>query len=87
VLDLEPFADKWRAFNFAVAEVDGHDVAALRRVLAAPLDDTRPGAVICHTVKGKGIPFAENNLKYHHLNRVTPEEADAMFAALGGGRA
>src|SRR5207247_10308184 len=39
VLDLEPFADKWRAFNFAVADVDGHDVAALRRVLTGlPLD-------------------------------------------------
>jgi transketolase len=86
VLDLEPFADKWRAFNFAVAEVDGHDVAALRRVLGAPLDGSRPGAVICHTVKGKGIPFAENNLKYHHLNRITPEEADAMIGALGGER-
>ena len=85
VLDLEPFADKWRAFNFAVAEVDGHDVAALRRVFTAlPLDANRPSAVICHTVKGKGIPFAEGNLKYHHLNRVSPEEADALVRALGG---
>jgi transketolase len=34
IQDLEPLADKWRAFNFAVAEVDGHDVAALRAVFA-----------------------------------------------------
>jgi transketolase len=84
VARLEPFADKWRAFNFAVAEVDGHDVEALRRVFhALPLQADRPGVVICHTVKGKGIPFAEHNPKYHHLNRVSAEEAAALRAALG----
>jgi len=86
VLDLEPFADKWRAFNFGVAEVDGHDVAALRQVFASlPLAPDRPSAVICRTVKGKGIPFAEHNLKFHHLNRISPEQGEALLAALGGG--
>ncbi len=87
VLELEPLADKWRAFNFAVTEVDGHDVAALRGVLCnLPLDTDRPGVVICHTVKGKGIAFAENNAKYHHLNSVSAEDARALLAALGGER-
>src|SRR5207244_2795262 len=51
VQDLEPFVDKWRAFGFAVREVEGHDVAALRETFrAAPFDYGKPSAVICHTV-------------------------------------
>jgi transketolase len=84
VQDLEPLADKWRAFNFAVEEVDGHDVEALRRVFGRKLDPARPGVVICHTVKGKGIPFTENNLKFHHLNSVSEQDLADLFAALGG---
>lgn len=83
VQDLEPLADKWRAFNFAVVEVDGHDVPALREVFGRlPLEPARPSVVICHTVKGKGIAFAENNLSYHHLNSISAEQADALLGAL-----
>ena len=84
VLDLEPLADKWRAFNFGVVEVDGHDVAALRRVFSElPVASDRPTAVICHTIKGKGIAFAENNPRYHHLNKISAEDGDALLSALG----
>jgi transketolase len=85
VQDMEPFADKWRAFNFAVTEVDGHDVVALRALLnALPLDSARPTAIICHTVKGKGIPFAEGKADWHHKSRLTTDEIAAMYEALGG---
>jgi transketolase len=85
VQDLEPFADKWRSFGFAVREVDGHDVEALRAVLkSAPFEPDRPGALICHTIKGKGIPFAENNLQWHHKARISDEEIQALTTALGG---
>jgi len=83
VLDMEPFADKWRAFGFAVEEVDGHNIeelrAALRRV---PLDSQKPGAIICHTIKGKGVSFVENNLNWHHKNKVAPDEVKALLAEL-----
>jgi transketolase len=83
VLDLEPFADKWRAFGFSAVEVDGHDVAALRDVMAdLPLRRGRPSAVICHTVKGKGFPFAENLAEWHHKSSVTPEDIEKMRAAV-----
>src|SRR5437867_2615059 len=63
VQNLEPLAEKWRAFGFAAVDVNGHDVAALREVLTnLPRDSSKPTAVICHTVKGKGIPVAENNM-------------------------
>lgn len=59
VLPLEPLVDKWRAFGFAVAEVNGHDVGALRRLLSCvPIEPGHPTAVICHTVKGKGLTDA-----------------------------
>lgn len=83
VLDLEPFSEKWRAFGFAVEEVDGHDVMALRSALARlPFDREKPSAVICHTVKGKGIAFVENNSQWHHKSSVTGEEAQALMSAL-----
>lgn len=83
VLDLEPFADKYRSFGFAVAEVDGHDVAALRGVLTKlPLDASKPTAVICHTIKGKGVPFVERNLSWHHKSKVAEEEIQALMKAL-----
>jgi transketolase len=83
VLDLEPLADKWRAFGFAVSEVDGHSVpellAALQRV---PLAPDRPSAIICHTIKGKGVSYVENNLTWHHKNRASKEEIDSLLAEL-----
>jgi len=83
IQDLEPLADKWRAFGFATVEVDGHDLTALRDVLGAtPMQPDRPTAVICHTVKGKGIPFAENDPKWHHQSRVAAKTIDEMYQAL-----
>ena len=83
VQDLEPLADKWRAFGFGVAEVNGHDVADLRRVLQSlPIVAGKPSAIVCHTVKGKGVPFAENDMAWHHQNRVSAEDAARLVAAL-----
>jgi transketolase len=83
VQNLEPLADKWRAFGFAAVDVNGHDVGELRRVLTTlPLDARKPTAVICHTVKGKGIGFAENNMAWHHQNKVTAQDAEKLLAAL-----
>jgi transketolase len=77
VLELEPLADKWRAFNWGVIEVDGHDHAALRQALGAvPLIPDRPSVVIAHTVKGKGVPFMEDDLLWHYRS-----PSDAQLAA------
>jgi transketolase len=85
VQDLSPLADKWRSFGFGVAEVDGHDVAALRQVLQQlPFEQGKPSVLICHTVKGRGIPDAENNPAWHHKNALTETELAAIETALGG---
>lgn len=85
VCDMEPFAAKWRAFNFVAAEVDGHDVAALSALFRRlPLESDKPTAIICHTVKGKGIPFAEGRADWHHKAKLPPDDIAAMHDALGG---
>jgi transketolase len=83
VQDLEPFADKWRAFGWSTHEVDGHDVPGLRAVCAMlPFVANKPNAIICHTVKGKGAAFAENNLAWHHKNKLSDEEIQALLSAI-----
>jgi transketolase len=83
IQDLEPLGDKWRAFGFAVAEVDGHDVAALRQLFARmPLAPRKPSAIICHTVKGKGIAFAENDANWHHKAKIGADLVGRMYGEL-----
>lgn len=83
VLDMEPMAAKWESFGFVTREVDGHDVAALRSACAAlPFTEGRPSAVICRTVKGKGVPFAESDPAWHYRFGFDPAELDAMERAL-----
>jgi len=87
VIDLEPFAAKLEAFGFGTVEVDGHDLTQLRAALGdLPATKDKPTAIICHTVKGRGVNYVENDLNWHHKNRLTDEEIDALFAGLGVGR-
>lgn len=83
VMPLEPLVDKWRSFGFAVSEVDGHDVPALRACFARlPFANDRPSAVICHTVKGKGISFAEHDPEWHHKSRLPADVLKRIHAEL-----
>jgi len=83
VCELEPFADKWRSFGFAVREVDGHNVGALQSVLAGlPFEAGKPSALICHTVKGKGIRFIENDMNWHHKSGMKDEEIARLIGAI-----
>lgn len=65
---LDPFSDKWRAFNWEVREVNGHSfkelLSAMRDVRER--DSGWPLAIIAHTIKGKGVSFMEGNIESHH---------------------
>ena len=64
---MEPLAERWSSFGFAVAEVDGHDpLALLDRFAHLPLQPGKPTCLIAHTIKGKGVSFAENKPAWHH---------------------
>jgi transketolase len=83
VLPLAPLAEKWSAFGFAVRECDGHDVGALRAVLAElPFAAGRPSVLIAHTVKGKGIDVAENDPRWHHKASFAAGAGDELRAAI-----
>lgn len=83
-LELEPFADKWRAFGWAVTEVDGHDHQSLQKALTTvPPSAGRPTAVIAHTTKGKGVSFMENTVLWHYRT-AKGEEFDRALAELEG---
>ena len=83
VISVDPLADKWRAFGWEVREIDGHDMAEVVATLdALPLDTQRPSAVIAHTVKGKGVSFAEDTYLWHS-NSVNDEIYAKALAELG----
>lgn len=83
VLGLEPLASKLSSFGFAVAEVDGHDVGRMAELLQRlPLVPRKPSAIICRTIKGKGIPFAENNTAWHYRFELAKQDVVAMRLAL-----
>ncbi|SVC17048.1 uncharacterized protein METZ01_LOCUS269902, partial [marine metagenome] len=83
VADLEPLVDKWLSFGFAVAEIDGHDTKAIKECLQnVPLEQNKPTAIICHTIKGKGFKFAENKPEWHHKSNFKDEDIQQMYKAL-----
>lgn len=84
VLDLEPFADKWRAFGWDVTEVDGHDHSELQSALQPRDFNSKPHLILAHTVKGKGVSFMENKLMWHYKS-PTPEQLAQALAEVEAG--
>jgi transketolase len=77
-MHLEPLAQKWRAFGWAVAEVDGHNISELLITFQnLPLEHEKPTCIIAHTHKGKGVSFIQDRVEWHH--RV-PTEAELALA-------
>ena len=75
ILTLDPLEAKLEAFGFNVVKVNGHDLVQLERELNSPENSYgKPKAIIAYTVKGKGIPSAENSTIWHHKAKITQEE-------------
>lgn len=82
VMALEDFRAKWEAFGWDVAEVNGNDMDALVRYFDGMHVEDKPHCLIAHTVKGKGLPFAENKAEWHH-KVPTREQLAQAYEALG----
>lgn len=87
-MHLEPYADKWRAFGWSVIEIaDGNDmeqiIDAIDHIGAMPKD--KPVALVCNTVKGKGISFMERQIAWHAGN-LSKEQAQVCYNELAGQR-
>jgi transketolase len=67
VMNTDPLDEKWKAFGWAVKEINGNDIDELKAAFAAlPFEKGKPSVIIAHTTKGKGVSFMENELKWHH---------------------
>ena len=74
VMQLEPLKEKLSSFGYKVDQVNGHDIRQLIKYFKKIKINKRPSALICHTIKGKGFYFAEQNPFWHHKNFFTDEE-------------
>lgn len=67
VCNTDPIDKKFESFGWSVKHVDGHDYGALRKTFdTLPFEKDKPSLIIAHTVKGKGVSYMENNIKWHH---------------------
>ncbi|MDQ6479126.1 transketolase [Dyadobacter sp. LHD-138] len=79
VCNTDPVDKKFEAFGWEVRHVDGHDLKQLKETFdAIPFVKGKPSLVIAHTVKGKGVSYMENQLKWHHGVPTQQQYADAL---------
>lgn len=84
ILDLEPLTDKLKSFNFKVININGHSIKEIDNALKkANSSKTFPTAIICHTVKGKGIKEAESNPTWHHKSLLSESDLKVIENSLG----
>ncbi len=86
VMELDPLADKFRAFRWGVKEIDGHDHDAIHEALSTlPFEVGKPSCLIAHTIKGKGVDFMENKLQWHYSSPKPDQLAEALRQIEMGG--
>ncbi len=84
VLDLEPLTDKFKSFNFSTFNINGHDTKEIEATIEKALKvRNKPSVIICHTVKGKGIKFAEGNPSWHHRSFLDKNDLLKIEKSLG----
>jgi len=87
VMNLEPLADKWRAFGWRVEEINGHDFSEILDYLERSRERRdRPSIAIARTKKGRGVSFVEQGNRYRHASVLDPEAAKEAIAELEKGR-
>lgn len=81
IAPMEPLAERWSSFGWAVRDVDGHDPAALAHHLgAAPWEPGKPSVLIARTVKGHGLPFLAGRSSSHYVTLSPRNHARALSA-------
>jgi transketolase len=84
IMRLEPLAAKWRAFDWAIAEIDGHDIhEILSTFRRAGVTQGRPSVIMARTIKGKGVKFMEDAAAWHGSVKLTREQAEEALQSLG----
>lgn len=84
IMPLNPLPDKWRAFNWHVVEIDGHNFRDIDRAVGeAKAVFDKPSVIIANTISSKGIPAFERKYEWHGKPPTTPEEIKTAREALG----
>jgi transketolase len=84
VMNIEPLADKYRAFNWHVIEIDGHDMGQILEAFEqAKTIKGKPTAIIADTIKGKGVSFMEDVASWHGVATDKREQLDQALQDLG----
>ena len=82
VLNLNPIVDKWKAFNWMVQQIDGHDFAQIEKAMKKSLKNkNKPSLIVAHTIKGKGLSAIEDKNEWHYQ---TPREKEIAIAQKEG---
>ena len=80
---LGDVGEKYKAFGWNVFELDGNDIEQIKKAFddLPSADSEKPTVLVCHTVKGKGVPFMENQVRWH-AGKITQEQYDESVALL-----
>lgn len=82
VMNIEPIADKWQAFNWNVIHVDGHSILDLESAFMQAADyKGKPSVIMAKTIKGKGVSYMENRCGWHGV-APDDEQLDAAICEL-----
>jgi transketolase len=82
IMGIEPLVDKWRAFNWHVLEINGHDMGEILKALKKAREiKGKPTVIIAHTIKGKGVSFMEGNVDFHG-KAPSPQETEIALKEL-----
>lgn len=80
---VDRLPEKWASFGWDVEQIDGHDIAEIKAAIEKAQKSDRPSMIIAHTVKGKGIPCAENMAAFHN-GAMSKAQYEQTVCALGG---
>jgi len=87
ITSLEPLADKWRAFQWNVQEIDGHNYEHILNAFAqAQQTKGKPTVLVAKTVKGKGVSYMENQIKFHGSVPEKTEQIQQALQEIAAGR-
>jgi transketolase len=86
VMTVEPIADRFTSFGWAVSRIDGHDLPQILATLDGlkPAGEGKPQLIIADTVKGRGVSWMEMSLNWHVGNLVGEDYDDAEAQILAG---
>ncbi len=86
LIPLNPIADKFEAFGWKVKSMDGHNFEEMENTFSGfPVEKEKPGVVIAHTRRGKGLPSIESRADRWFVN-FTEEEVELLLKELHGGK-